>query len=108
LMDSTRHEISTDYMLPTKLLEYLAFGIPAVFTPTKTVKHYFGDDHPLYIHEPTPEETAKKIRWVRDNYEEAKKLTAELQDSWYSRYFWPEHKQGYLELLEGLRVPELP
>ena len=44
----TRHEISTDYMLPTKLLEYLAFGIPAVFTPTKTVRHYFGDEHPLH------------------------------------------------------------
>jgi glycosyltransferase involved in cell wall biosynthesis len=98
----TRHEISTDYMLPTKLLEYLAFGIPSVFTPTKTVKHYFGEDHPLYIHDPTPEETARKIRWVRDNYAEAKRLTAELQDSWYSRFYWPDHKRGYLELLEKL------
>jgi len=43
----TRHEVSTDYMLPTKLLEYLAFGIPSVFTPTKTVRYYFGDQHPL-------------------------------------------------------------
>ena len=98
----TRHEISTDYMLPTKLLEYLAFGIPAVFTPTKTVKHYFGDDHPLYIHEPSPEETARKIRWVRDNYDEAKELTAELQESWYSRFYWPEHKKSYLALLDQL------
>ncbi len=99
----TRHEISTDYMLPTKLLEYLAFGIPAVFTPTRTVKHYFGEDHPLYIHDPTPEETARKIRWVRANYAEAKRLTAELQDSWFSRYHWPTHKLSYLGLLEELR-----
>ncbi len=98
----TRHEISTDYMLPTKLLEYLSFGIPAVFTPTKTVKHYFGDDHPLYIHEPTPEETAKKIRWVRANYAEAKRLTAELQERWFSEYHWPEHQRSYIELLEQL------
>lgn len=99
----TRHEISTDYMLPTKLLEYLAFGIPSVFTPTKTVRHYFGDDHPLFIVDPTPEETAAKIRWVRDNYTEAKRLTAELQESWYSQYYWPEHKQGYLRLLAQLK-----
>jgi glycosyltransferase involved in cell wall biosynthesis len=99
----TRHEISTDYMLPTKLLEYLAFGIPAVFTPTKTVRHYFGNDHPLYINDPTPQETANKIRWVWENYAEAKKLTAELQDSWFSRFQWTEHKAGYLALLEYLK-----
>ena len=101
----TRHEISTDYMLPTKLLEYLAFGIPAVFTPTKTVKYYFGEDHPLYIHNPSPEETAAKIRWVRENYAEAKRLTAELQDDWFSRYNWQEHKKSYLELLDRLTNP---
>lgn len=99
----TRHEISTDYMLPTKMLEYLAFGIPSVVTPTKTVKHYFGQKHPLYIEDPTPEETARKIRWVRKNYAEAKRLTAEMQESWYSRYYWPEHKQSYLKLLEELK-----
>jgi len=99
----TRHEISTDFMLPTKLLEYLAFGIPAVFTPTKTVRHYFGDEHPLFINNPSPEETAEKIRWVRDNYEQAKELTAELQDSWFSRYHWPSHKMSYIKLLQRLK-----
>ncbi|MCP4291108.1 MAG: glycosyltransferase, partial [bacterium] len=99
----TRHEISTDYMLPTKLLEYLAFGIPAVFTPTKTVRHYFGNEHPLFIHNPTPEETAEKIRWVRDNYGKAKELTAELQESWFSRYHWPSHKMSYVDLLHRLK-----
>lgn len=104
----TRHEISTDFMLPTKLLEYLAFGIPAVFTPTKTVRHYFGDEHPLFIHNPSPEETAEKIRWVRDNYGKAKELTAELQDSWFSRYHWPEHKMSYIDLLQRLKNNHKP
>ncbi len=99
----TRHEISTDYMLPTKLLEYLAFGIPAVFTPTKTVRYYFGDTHPLYINDPTPEETAAKIMWVRQNYAEAKELTAELQDVWFSRFHWADHKLSYLDLISSLK-----
>ena len=99
----TRHEISTDFMLPTKLLEYLAFGIPAVFTPTKTVRHYFGNEHPLFIHNPSPEETAEKIRWVRNNYGKAKELTAELQDSWFSKYHWPDHKMSYINLLQRLK-----
>ena len=98
----TRHEVSTDYMLPTKLLEYLAFGIPAVFTPTKTVRYYFGNDHPLYINEPTPEETARKIRWARENYGEAKRLAAELQDRWFTEFNWPHHKKTYTDLLDRL------
>lgn len=98
----TRHEISTDYMLPTKLLEYLAFGIPAIFTPTRTVRHYFGDEHPLFLPDPTPAATAAKILWVAQNYAEAKRLTAELQDRWFSRFHWPRHKQVYLDLLDRL------
>ncbi len=97
-----RHEISTDYMLPTKLLEYLAFGIPAIFTPTKTVRYYFGDKHPFFINDPSAEAVAEKIMWIRDNYQEASRLTAELQDSWFSRYRWMEHKLTYLALLEDL------
>jgi glycosyltransferase involved in cell wall biosynthesis len=98
----TRHEVSTDYMLPTKLLEYLAFGIPAVFTPTHTVRHYVGDEHPLFLTDPTPENTAAKILWVANNYAEAKRLTAELQDRWFSRFHWPVHRKVYLELLDEL------
>jgi len=79
------------------------YGIPPIFTPTKTVRHFFGDNHPLIIQDPNPEETAKKIRWVRNNYGTAKQLTAELQDSWFSRYRWPEHKPVYLRLLENLK-----
>jgi glycosyltransferase involved in cell wall biosynthesis len=99
----TRHTAGTDYMLPTKMLEYLALGIPAIVTPTKTVRFYFGDEHPLYIPDPTLAATADRIRWVRNNYAEAKRLTAELQASWLSRYHWPTHKLSYLELLDELR-----
>jgi len=59
--------------------------------------------HPLYIEDPTPEQTAAKIKWVYENYEEAKALTAQLQDSWFSRFHWPEHKQSYLNLIQDLK-----
>jgi hypothetical protein len=67
------------------------------------VRHYFGDKHPLFIYNPSPEETAEKIRWVRDNYAQAKELTAELQESWFSRYHWPTHKMSYIDLLQRLK-----
>jgi glycosyltransferase involved in cell wall biosynthesis len=99
----TRLKISTDYMLPTKLLEYLVLGIPVIFTPTKTVRYYFGDEHPLYINNPTKQETANKIRWVRNNYSEAKNLTAKMQYDWLTRFQWQEHKFEYLKLLKSLK-----
>jgi len=98
----TRQDVSTDYMLPTKLLEYLACGIPAVFTPTRTVRHYFGDEHPLFLSTGEPDELAARIAWCRDHYAEVKRLTAGLQERWFSRYHWPEHSQTYLRLIDGL------
>lgn len=94
--------VSTDYMLPTKLLEYLAFGIPALFTPTMTVRHYFPAEHPLYLDDPTPAGIAAKVLWVRRNYGEAKRLTAQLQADWFGRYHWPTHRRLYEELLMRL------
>jgi glycosyltransferase involved in cell wall biosynthesis len=98
----TRHEVSTDTMLPTKLLEYLACGVPALLTPTATVRHYFGDTHPLYLEDPQPQKIAAKIRWVRHHYADAKQMTAALQSEWFARYHWPDHKKVYLDLLADL------
>ena len=47
-------------------------------------------------------ETARKILWVRENYSEAKRLTAQLQDRWFSEFHWPRHKLSYLDLLDRL------
>jgi glycosyltransferase involved in cell wall biosynthesis len=98
----TRHEVSTDYMLPTKFIEYLRLGVPSVVTPTRTVRHYFGDAHPLYIEDPTPETVAERILWVRENPEEAHDLTGELQRGFFGEFDWPEHKWTYIELLDRL------
>jgi len=100
----TRHTVSTDYMLPTKLLEYLVFGIPAIFTPTLTVRHYFGQNHPLYLEATDTRAIAAKIIWIKENYAEAKRLTAGLQDAFFEKYQWSRHKQVYLDLLSRLRT----
>ncbi len=98
----TRREVSTDYMLPTKLLEYLSLGVPAIFTPTLTVRYYFGDAHPLYIDDPSPESVAAKLLWARTHYAEVVALTREMQAGFFSRYVWSEHKREYLALLDSL------
>ena len=98
----TRAEVSTDYLLPTKLLEYLALGIPAVCTPTRTVRHYFGEAHPLHLEDDSPEGVARKVVHARVNYARIVAQTAETRRRFFGELRWSTHKRIYLELLERL------
>ena len=44
-------DIMTDVMLPTKLLEYVRLGVPAVVSWTPTIAHYFPADAVRYLHD---------------------------------------------------------
>jgi glycosyltransferase involved in cell wall biosynthesis len=98
----TRVEPSTDYMLPTKMLEYLSLGVPLLVTPTRTVRHYFGETHPLYLEDPSPGPLAGRIDWARRNYEEVRRLTVGMQRRFFERCSWESHRQVYLDLLDRL------
>lgn len=98
----TRAVISTDYMLPTKLLEYLALGIPAIVTPTRTVRHYFGEQHSLYLEDSSPVGVAQKIEWARTHYAEVVQLTLTMREHFFGEYRWSEHKEVYVDLLDAL------
>jgi glycosyltransferase involved in cell wall biosynthesis len=43
-----RHTAAGDLMLPVKLLEYIALGIPVVVPRLKTIQHYFADNMLAY------------------------------------------------------------
>lgn len=98
----TRIEPSTDIMLPTKLLEYLSLGVPSLVTPTRSVRHYFGETHPLYLEDASPEPLAAKIAWARANYAEVQRLTADMQRGFFARWSWDRHQQVYVDLLDRL------
>jgi glycosyltransferase involved in cell wall biosynthesis len=98
----TRYEVSTDYMLPTKLIEYLRLGVPALFTPTKTIRWYFGEQCPFYLDDPTPAAIAERIAWVVAHPTEVRELTADLQSRFFSRYDWESHRDEYLDMLREL------
>lgn len=43
-----RSDVATDLMLPVKLMEYVALGIPAVVPRLRTIEHYFSNDMVAY------------------------------------------------------------
>ncbi len=98
----SRQDASTDIMLPTKLLEYLALGVPALVSTSGTIRHYFGEESPLQLQEITPERIAERIAWVREHWQEAERETRRLQESFFARYTWSSHGASYLALIESL------
>ncbi len=98
----TRRDVSTECMLPTKLLEYLALGVPFIVSPTRAVRHYFGEEQPFYLGEISPEGVAAKIVWAREHYEELRALTGEVARSFFCECNWENHKKIYVEMLGRL------
>ena len=60
---------------PTKLGEYLSTGNPAVVTAVGEIPLFIKDGYNAYLSEPdNPEEFARKLSYVADNYEKAKEV----------------------------------
>jgi len=57
----TLNDDFTKYMLPTKLLEYVALGIPVICSRTETVQAYFDDSMIQYVEPGDANDLAEKI-----------------------------------------------
>ncbi|MBM4118099.1 glycosyltransferase family 4 protein [bacterium] len=97
----TREEIGTRYMLPTKLLEYAALGIPAVVAPTHTIRYYFDESQVAFFTPGSPESLAETILALYRDPERRAQLAAGAA-RFGERYAWAQHKQVYLDLVDGL------
>jgi len=97
----TRPEISTRYMLPTKLLEYALLGIPAVVAPTHTIRHYFDEDQVAFFEPGDAASLAETILALHRDPERRRRLAAGAA-RFFERYDWNRHKRVYLDLVDRL------
>jgi glycosyltransferase involved in cell wall biosynthesis len=56
-----RRSVAGDLMLPVKLMEYVALGIPAVVPRLRAIEHYFRDDMVSYYEPENVESLAECI-----------------------------------------------
>jgi glycosyltransferase involved in cell wall biosynthesis len=92
----------TQYMLPVKLLEYVALGKPVICTRTDTIKTYFDDSMVAYFSSGNAEELAACIRELYHNPEKRKSLSNNA-DKFLKEYNWHTQKQHYYNLIDSLR-----
>jgi glycosyltransferase involved in cell wall biosynthesis len=95
-----RRDIFTDGILPTKLLEYVALGIPVVVARTSVVSHYLGEDLVEYFDPENVSDLALHIiRLYRD--EDRRKLLIRNSEVFNGTYNWSSQKSAYIRFIQN-------
>jgi glycosyltransferase involved in cell wall biosynthesis len=96
-----RRSVAGDLMLPVKLLEYVALGIPAVVPRLRAIQHYFADDMVFYYQPEDVESLAcclERLRCERT----LRRKQAERAHAFLDEYGWQRKSAELVGLYESL------
>lgn len=90
---------ATDYMLPVKLLELFAIGVPAIAVPNKAIRHYFPEE--LYFsYDPHDLRSFRNLLdWLIENPELINQKRNRILAS-REQYLWQTEEDKYVKLLK--------
>ena len=92
----------TDIMLPTKLLEYVAMGIPCIVPRTGTIARYFDDTMVHFFEAEDVDSLARAIVTLHADPTRRAALAVEATRRFAAIYAWSRHKTVYTELVASL------
>lgn len=96
-----RQDIFTDGILPTKLMEYAALGMPAIVSRMTTISEYFDDSMVEFFTPGNLSECADCIRRLYYDKDRRKQLSENVL-KFNRNYNWDQLKEAYCDLIEGL------
>ena len=96
-----RRNSATELMLPVKMLESVALGIPVVVPRLKAIEYYFSDDMVGYFEPGNVDSMADAILDAYNN--ESKRINRSEQARLFlKKYGWDTHKQDLFNLYKSL------
>jgi glycosyltransferase involved in cell wall biosynthesis len=96
-----RRNIATELMLPVKLLEYAAIGIPVVSARHKAIQHYFSEDMVTYFEPEDVESMASAILKIYRNKSKREQQVLNAK-RFIDQYGWDKHQMELIHLYEEL------
>jgi len=96
-----RRDIFTNEILPTKLMEYTALGIPAISARTSAIAAYFDEDMVQYFTPEDVQDLARCIRLLHRDRERLRQLR-ENSDRFNQQYNWGKVSAHYVALVNQL------
>jgi glycosyltransferase involved in cell wall biosynthesis len=97
----------TRFMLPVKLLEYVAVGVPVIASSTDTIRAYFDERTVCLCAPGDPDDLAACIV---DLYRDSAKREAfaAAARAFNTEHGWDREKQKYYDLIDSLVTQEMP
>jgi glycosyltransferase involved in cell wall biosynthesis len=95
------HDVFTRYMLPVKLLEYVAVGLPVISSRTDTVQSYFDETMVAFFEPGDADDLAAKIIELRANAEWRRDLVAGA-DRFLDQHSWARERERYYGAIDAL------
>ncbi len=96
-----RQDVFTDCGLPTKLLEYVAVGLPAIASRTATTADYFDDSMVLLFEPGNARDLADKLLAVYRDPQAAQERAIQAR-RFTEQYNWAGERARYLTLIAHL------
>ncbi len=96
-----RRDVFTDGILPTKLMEYTALGVPAIAARTPAIEAYFDEKMVQFF---TPGDLDDLVRCIRELYNDRGRLAtlAENAERFNQSYNWQVQSAQYVRLVNQL------
>ncbi|OQA41230.1 MAG: GDP-mannose-dependent alpha-(1-6)-phosphatidylinositol monomannoside mannosyltransferase [Chloroflexi bacterium ADurb.Bin325] len=95
-----RQDVFTDCGLPTKLLEYVSLGVPAIASRTATTADYFDESMVLLFEPGNAADLAAQLLAVYRDPAAAQARAAQAR-SFTARHNWQGERATYLQAVEG-------
>lgn len=96
-----RRDVFTDGILPTKLMEYTALGVPSIAARTRAIEAYFDDSMVEFFTAGDVEDLAAAIRRLARDRGRLEMLSQQ-SDNFNRRHNWTVQGASYVALIERL------